>query len=282
MTSRSCRFSVVAAAVGLVALLPSACGKASTPRPGGEAKTAAAKTPAQTKAVDTKTADTKTADTQTADTKTADSPPAPTGRLKVSPGPDFAVVVHSKGIEVLDPKGGSAGMLVNEPVAWCKVDDRARLLWFVAADAGGLFALDLEGTGPAVPVLTQTPETIVIDYPGEPSGVPDGSQFEEGVVVHMETPPRREAAFGCDGDMVWSCFDEPGDDEDFDAVRKTLPWFRKVQPITTGSHATLVGAMLGYRNIILMGIDCQYIERVEGSIQREGTVLKMEKTPDTN
>ena len=69
---------------------------------------------------------------------------------------------------------------------------------------------------------------------------------------------------------------------DFDVLRKTLPIFRKTQPITTGSHSAIMGAMFGYNHIFLLGVDCNYVEQVDGSIKREGTVLEIDSPPELN
>lgn len=55
-----------------------------------------------------------------------------------------------------------------------------------------------------------------------------------------------------------------------------------VSPITTGSHAALFGALLGYRKFILLGIDCNYVERIEGAEAREGIELEVVQTPSQN
>lgn len=61
---------------------------------------------------------------------------------------------------------------------------------------------------------------------------------------------------------------------DFDAFRTSSPLFSPM-PITTGSHASLFGALLGYRRMILAGIDCNYVEKVEGAVERGGTLLEI-------
>ena len=45
--------------------------------------------------------------------------------------------------------------------------------------------------------------------------------------------------------------------------------------ITTGSHAALMGAIFGYRTIYLLGIDCNYTERVSGSREIGEHVLEI-------
>ena len=68
---------------------------------------------------------------------------------------------------------------------------------------------------------------------------------------------------------------------DFDAYKAAIPWF-EAMPITTGSHSALFGALFGYKRILLAGIDVNYVERVEGSAVREGTVLEIVAQPEQN
>lgn len=49
----------------------------------------------------------------------------------------------------------------------------------------------------------------------------------------------------------------------------------------SGANACSVGVCLGYKKIILLGVDCNYVEFVEGS-GRHGSELIMNKTPDKN
>lgn len=53
-------------------------------------------------------------------------------------------------------------------------------------------------------------------------------------------------------------------------------------PITTGSHATLYGAYLGYQEILILGVDCNYVEEVDGSKHQGGTKLVIEKDLEEN
>lgn len=137
-------------------------------------------------------------------------PPAPEPvltRLPLPPTPDLAVMQTATGVEVLDDSGKSLATLIPHPVSWCRVDPRADVLWFRHADDDGALAwLDLRNTDPATKLLAASPETIVIDYGDESLGRPEAHMFEDGLVVHMQTPPRLEAILGCDGDMVYSCF----------------------------------------------------------------------------
>jgi hypothetical protein len=152
-------------------------------------------------------------------------PPEPTlTRLPIPPTPDLAVVQTMTGVDVLDEAGKSIATLVPHPVSWCRVDPRADVLWFRHGDDGTLAYLDLRNTDPATTLVAASPETIVIDYGDESLGRPEEHMFQDGLVVHLQTPPRLEALLGCDGDMVYSCFSdvEPeGEDGeiDFEAAR---------------------------------------------------------------
>lgn len=143
-------------------------------------------------------------------------PPKPVlTRLPVAPNPDLAVVQTATGVEVLDADGKSIATLIPHPVSWCRVDPRADVLWFRHADDDGKLAyLDLRNTDPATTLVAASPETIVIDYGDESLGRPEDHLFEDGLVVHMQTPPKLEAILGCDGDMIYSCFSDESEDED--------------------------------------------------------------------
>jgi hypothetical protein len=60
------------------------------------------------------------------------------------------------------------------------------------------------------------------------------------------------------------------------------PYFKDItSDLTTGSFAVLIGAMLGYKEIYLLGIDLNYVDLPE-SRKVEGHVLEMTKTPGNN
>lgn len=61
---------------------------------------------------------------------------------------------------------------------------------------------------------------------------------------------------------------------DFDLLRKGTRQFSRL-PITTGSHTLVWAAALGYRDIYVMGADCNYVELVPGAERREGTALEI-------
>lgn len=50
----------------------------------------------------------------------------------------------------------------------------------------------------------------------------------------------------------------------------------------SGANACSVGICLGYKKIILVGVDCNYVEFVDGSKKDGPGGLVMEKTPDKN
>jgi glycosyltransferase involved in cell wall biosynthesis len=52
--------------------------------------------------------------------------------------------------------------------------------------------------------------------------------------------------------------------------------------VTTGSHSAIIGALLGYSRLALLGIDCNYVEEVKGSKRAGGIVLEMTETPKEN
>jgi hypothetical protein len=52
--------------------------------------------------------------------------------------------------------------------------------------------------------------------------------------------------------------------------------------ITTGSHTTAWAAYLGYQEGFLLGIDCDYVEIIEGAKQGKGTELILESVPESN
>jgi hypothetical protein len=49
----------------------------------------------------------------------------------------------------------------------------------------------------------------------------------------------------------------------------------------SGANASSTAVCMGYKKIILLGVDCNYVEHVEGS-KRDGPGLIIEETPDTN
>lgn len=65
----------------------------------------------------------------------------------------------------------------------------------------------------------------------------------------------------------------------FDALRVGSDLLR-VDPITTGSHATLWAAALGYRQIVVLGVDGRYKEIVPGAERRGGHVLEITQTAE--
>lgn len=207
-----------ALAIGVAAVGVGACGGREATAPKADVTKAETKTDAKT---DTKSDVTKTdvtkPDVAKPDADPPDPAPAPAkSRLGVAPSPDHAVVLIKGSVVVLDASGARVGTLVAEDARWCRVDPRAGVLWYQHGDELALAFLDLEGEGPPVTVLEKSPETLVIQHPGEVLGRPEPHHFQDGVVVHMETPVRVEAILGCEGDQEYYCFE---DEDDVDAAR---------------------------------------------------------------
>ena len=62
----------------------------------------------------------------------------------------------------------------------------------------------------------------------------------------------------------------------FDDVCLFSRFFRPPD-ITTGSHSALWAAYMGYRNIYILGVDCDYTSIVEGAVQRDRLELEIEE-----
>lgn len=62
------------------------------------------------------------------------------------------------------------------------------------------------------------------------------------------------------------------------------PAFQSSAPskLTTGSHAVRYAIHLGYTKLYLIGIDCNYVELIEGARHRDGIALEIEHTPERN
>jgi len=61
------------------------------------------------------------------------------------------------------------------------------------------------------------------------------------------------------------------------------PYFEGItQGITTGSFAALLGAMLGYKHIYLLGIDLNYVQQIPEAKSVKGHVLEITETPAKN
>lgn len=60
------------------------------------------------------------------------------------------------------------------------------------------------------------------------------------------------------------------------------PYFEGVAPLTTGSHAALFAAMLGYKKVILLGIDAIYVQQIPEAEKIGENALELKKTPVEN
>jgi FkbM family methyltransferase len=61
---------------------------------------------------------------------------------------------------------------------------------------------------------------------------------------------------------------------DFDLLRSGTRQFSRL-PLTTGSHTLIWAAALGFREIYILGVDCNYVEIIPGADRREGTMLEI-------
>ncbi|MEM9724733.1 MAG: hypothetical protein AAF909_04630 [Pseudomonadota bacterium] len=52
--------------------------------------------------------------------------------------------------------------------------------------------------------------------------------------------------------------------------------------VTTGAYAVRFAAFLGFRRIVLLGIDLKYVEVIDGAVSAGGPRLEMDTTPDSN
>ncbi len=60
----------------------------------------------------------------------------------------------------------------------------------------------------------------------------------------------------------------------YDAIRPSTAMLA-VDPVTTGSHSALWAASMGYDQIVLLGIDANYKEVVDGAARRDGIELEI-------
>ena len=63
-------------------------------------------------------------------------------------------------------------------------------------------------------------------------------------------------------------------------LQRDFSWFGEDR-ITTGSFSVLVGWLLGYRDLYILGVDLNYVERLSESVE-EGRELKIVSDPDSN
>ena len=65
----------------------------------------------------------------------------------------------------------------------------------------------------------------------------------------------------------------------FDVLHDINPLL-SIEPPTTGSHAALWAGDMGYRQVVMLGVDLQYTEFVEGSAKRDGIELEIVEQRD--
>ena len=68
---------------------------------------------------------------------------------------------------------------------------------------------------------------------------------------------------------------------EFESLRASDTLF-DAQPVTTGSHALLLGVAMGYRRIKILGVDGRYVEVLPEADRLQGTELELRATPAAN
>jgi hypothetical protein len=67
----------------------------------------------------------------------------------------------------------------------------------------------------------------------------------------------------------------------FDDVIKDHP-FSDFKLVTTGAGSALFAMALGFRRLCLLGVDCNYVERIDEALALDNNVLEMSATPERN
>ncbi len=72
--------------------------------------------------------------------------------------------------------------------------------------------------------------------------------------------------------------------DEFGLAHRPSPIFQSTNPskLTTGSYSLRFAAYLGFRRLGLIGIDCRYVEYIQGCGRVGGLVLEMKETPASN
>ncbi len=68
----------------------------------------------------------------------------------------------------------------------------------------------------------------------------------------------------------------------FDLIRSGFELLHP-EPVTTGSHSLAWGAVLGYEKFLVAGVDCNYVEKVDGAVKDSNNILEIAtEDPQTN
>jgi hypothetical protein len=133
---------------------------------------------------------------------------APAVIENVSPpaAPDRAYVADASGIVEIDPATATATVIARGG-AWCSVDARAHVLWFMTGD--GLSAFDLTTRKTSLIVKGDFGEVQpVIDWGNEHVGGESAVHYTTGLQIKMTSTPTAKVVAGCVGDGQIMCLED--------------------------------------------------------------------------
>jgi hypothetical protein len=133
-------------------------------------------------------------------------PPAVIQNVAPPSAPDRAYVADASGIVEVDP-ATRAATVIAQGGAWCSVDARARVLWFMSGD--GLSAFDLATRKTSLVVKGDFGEIQpIIDWGNERVGGESGLSYATGLQIAMTAKPTAKVVVGCVGDAKIMCFED--------------------------------------------------------------------------
>lgn len=160
--------------------------------------------------------------------------PRPSQTAKPAPlPPDIAIVATKEALVRFDATDKTTQELTREPVAWCAVDNRAQVLWYLRKEPAtaspqgappdasllSLKFLDLRENRAPVTVVPATrvrsdafPALVpLIDHGDETLGA-ELQPFGPAIFLHLKLHARPELAvsLSCEGDASWYCFKMDG------------------------------------------------------------------------
>lgn len=160
-------------------------------------------------------------------------PRPPQTATPAPPPPDIAIVATQDALVRFDAADKTTQELTREPVAWCAVDNRAQVLWYLRkepaaaspqgpAPDGALLSLkflDLSENRAPVTVVPATrirsdafPALVpVIDHGDETLGT-ELQPFGPAIFLHLKlhARPALAVSLSCEGDASWYCFKMDG------------------------------------------------------------------------
>jgi hypothetical protein len=139
------------------------------------------------------------------------APAAPAPGPAVPPlagdGPD-AFVGDAGGLIEVAPSGAHQA-IAPAPLAWCAVDARAEVVWFVAD--GWLQAFDLRDRRVRKVVGADVEhDEVAVDWGDQRLGAESKVDFQVAIALRMKQPPVVSSELGCDGDQAVYCYEEDG------------------------------------------------------------------------